>query len=157
MTSVRFQNVRFRTRGGKFGVWLLLIAAVGMIVGGVYATVREYQWIRTATVTEGKVVEIVARESTNHSKHGGRRTRIMYSPRVSFRGTDGREHTFVSRLSKGSSAYHVGQTVKVACDSSGEAQIVGFEEQYFLGLVLGGVGVFMGLICTVVLVSRSNS
>jgi len=104
-----------------------------------YSDAREF--VATATVTEGTVVELVRSRSTDAT---------TYAPHVTFTDAQGRTHAFTSRTSSNPPAYHAGETVRVLYRSGSpeQARIDGFFSLWGGALivgVLGGVFVLAGL------------
>ena len=122
-------------------VFKLLFPLIGLaaLIGAwmLYSDARHF--ITTATVAEGRVIELVRKRSSDSTS---------YAPRVSFMDVQGRMHTFTSRTSSNPPAYDIGETVQVFYqpDSPAQARIDGFFSLWGATLIIGIVGGVFALI-----------
>jgi len=88
-----------------FGLIVVLIAAGGMIYG-ISQGLSQHAWLKNAKVTDGKVIEMVER----NSGEGG----PTYAPKVRFTTLLGQPVEFVASMSSRPPDFRIGERVRVA-------------------------------------------
>jgi hypothetical protein len=112
---------------GVFFVIALVAAGVG---------VRTYGWVKTATVSEGTVIELIEKERKGKKRHKG----PSFAPKIAY-VQDGVPREFVSSTSSRPAAYQVGDKVRVvAKPDEGQEAIASLGHLYgfpILGTLIG--------------------
>jgi hypothetical protein len=117
-----------------------------MAASGFLAT-REHLWLKSASVTDGKVVELI--------RTRGSKGRSSYRPRVSFVAQNGTTHDFVRGYSSNPPGCRVGDPVLVAYDPrTYEGRILTSGQRFGLTAALGAVGLASTVLAVVFMVGR---
>lgn len=131
---------------------IFFVVGLGMLTGGFFAWRNHEEFRAHALKTEGVVIDFV-RHVSDDSKRG---KSVTYAPLVKF--TDQNEHViqFSSSVSSGSPGYSRGDRVAVLYDPTTpeKAQIDSFMENWFVTLILGGMGVIFTLLGATLLTSQ---
>lgn len=118
-----------------------------MSVVGTALVMREHTWLKSATVTDGTVVQLIA---ASGSKGG-----VSYKPRVTFRDHQGVEHEFTRSWSSRPAGYFVGERVQVAYDpQTCEGRILAFGQRFGFAAFLLGIGLGLAVLGGVFIVGR---
>ena len=117
-----------------------IFLAIGLtIVGSAgWIAMREHQWLCSAQVTEGKVIESIPSR--------GSKGKMTYKPRVEFTARDGLKHSFVRSYSSRPADFSVGDKVAVAYDAAYAGRIVTFGQRFGFPLILGAVGLMLSVV-----------
>lgn len=112
---------------------IFLIIGCCLLALAIFMAVREHVWIKSANITDGTVVEMIA----SRGNKGG----MTYRPRVSYKTFEGREETFTRGYSSSPPGFHVGETIAVAYQANNyEARILTFGQRFGFSLILGILG-----------------
>ncbi len=124
--------------------WLLMLVGVGLLAGGGIAAWGEVQFRRGAVETEGRVVEMRSRTSTDRDR-GTSRT---YAPVITFPLPSGKLQRIEGTVWSNPPCCTVGEAVRVRYrpEAPERAQMTGFMESWFVVTLLGGIGLVFALV-----------
>jgi hypothetical protein len=140
---------------------LFTLGGVGMLVGSGWSLGNTLKFRKLATVTEGQVVDYETSQSTSTS-NGRSSSKTMYAPVVTYRDQSGTEHRVTSSSSTSSRSYDIGAKVPVRFmpNNPDEARIDSFMENWFLPVLLGGMGLLffsLGIGATVAAIRKARN
>jgi hypothetical protein len=125
-------------------IWIVAIVAtlagLGMLAGSGWTLGSTLKFRKEAQTTDGVVVDF----ATSRSDKG----KTMYSPIVEYRDLSGTSRQLTSSVSSSSPGYDRGDKVQVRFlpQNPEQARIDSFLENWFLPLILGGLGlIFFGV------------
>lgn len=144
----------------KRGTIPLLVGGIFTLVGAGFLLVaiiiaaNSMSFLAGAERTDGIVVDLTERTSTNRDSDGHRRRRTTWYPTVEFTTTDGETVSFDESTGSNPPASDVGDEVPVAYDPDhpSDARVATFGSLYLLPLIFGGVGVVFTPIGAVLLI-----
>ena len=124
--------------------WLLVLAGAGLLLGAGFAAWGEVQFRRGAIETEGRVVEMRSRTSTDRER-GPSRT---YAPVITFALPSGKLQRIEGTVWSNPPCCTVGEAVRVRYrpEAPERAQMTGFMESWFVATLLGGMGLVITLV-----------
>ncbi|MCX6078546.1 MAG: DUF3592 domain-containing protein [Chloroflexi bacterium] len=119
---------------------LLSFGSIIMLVGAVFAFIRQRQKFIERIFVKGVVVSLERRSSTSSDHSSG----FMFYPVIEFRTASGENVQFESDFGSMPASFSVGQSVKVAYDPANpdKAEIDSAVSRYLVTTILG----FMGLV-----------
>jgi hypothetical protein len=122
--------------------YLFLLVGTAALTVSVVVSVNRVNFIIDSVKTEGEVVEMVARQSSNTSRSSS----VSYAPCILFTDIHGRQIEFVSSISGSRGFYEIGEKVDVIYDPElpEEARLNGFFTVWGVATVtgLGGAAFF---------------
>jgi hypothetical protein len=126
---------------GVFFLIALIAAGVG---------VHTHGWVKTATVSEGTVIELVPKERKGKNRHKGPR----YAPKVAYE-QDGVPREFVSSSASSPPSYQVGDKVRiVAKPDEGREAIASLG--YLYGFPIFGTTIGLAVSISLLLVANGE-
>ena len=127
-------KTRFVT-GIVFGIFGVI--GVGLLAGASFSFLHARDFVARAIAAQGVVTDLV--RSRSSSRNSGSSS---YSPVVTFETAQGQRIEFTGSLSTNPPAYRPGEQVRVLYlpDDPYAADIGGFWNQWFLSILLGGMG-----------------
>lgn len=126
-----------------FGLIFFTVGA-GLLTGGFFAFKSTSRFIETAHQSQGRVVALERRESTNSE---GRRS-VSYYPRVEFTPRRGNKTVFTSSSGSSPPSYNVGDKVEILYDpqNPSKAKINAFFAKWGGSLILTIMGSIFSLV-----------
>ena len=110
--------------------WILFVIAIPLFVVSLSMAAYQHWSIKSGKITDGTVVENVARSSSGSGK---------FSPKIGFKTRQGAEVHFMTSFSSNPPSYNVGDRVKVVYQGAGEdARILSFGLRFGLSWALMG-------------------
>jgi len=121
--------------GVVFGIFGVI--GVGLLAGALFSFVHTRDFAARAVEAQGVVTDLVRSRSSSRSSGSG-----SYSPVVAFETAQGQRIEFTGSLSTNPPAYRPGERVRVLYlpDDPYSADIGDFWNQWFLSILLGGMG-----------------
>lgn len=136
----------------RLGLFVLLPIGFLLLLAAAWTVWSTNAWLKRSVEVQGTVIEVLrVRDSDN--------TGYLFTPRVRFQTTDGREIEFQSGLRTNPPAYRTGQTVQVFYDP-GEprsAVIRGLFSIWFMPIILSFIGLIFGVIGTAMVVMSRHA
>jgi hypothetical protein len=114
---------------------ILLLAGVGLGVGGLVSRSRTQRFVESAVRGQAQVTGLEQRR--------GSRSTVMYHPVLRFKTEAGAQHEVVSAVGSSPSPYKPGDTVPILYNPARpqEVRIHSFLHVWLFPIVLGGMGV----------------
>ncbi|MBR0671854.1 DUF3592 domain-containing protein [Neoroseomonas soli] len=137
-------TVRSGGRVGRIVPWILLVVGLGLLAGSGFAIWSEMKFRGIAVETDGRVVEMLA--STSRDRDG--RTSRTYRPVFTFALPSGKQIRVEGSVASNPPCCTVGEAIRVRYDPARpeHAAMTGFMESWFVGTLLGGMGVVFTLV-----------
>jgi hypothetical protein len=131
--------------GGAFGAFGIVFLTVAVVV-----SLTTAGFLAGAERTEGVVVDVVERTTTDRDSDGFTRRRTSFYPVVEFTAPDGNPVVFESDVGSSPSSHQVGDRVEVAYDPGepSDARLTGFLSLYLFPLIFGGLGLVFAAVGT---------
>jgi len=133
----------------NFGYFFML-PGLAMLLGGITVGVRHASFRQSAERAQGTVI---SNRYSADSDGGG-----TYHPEVEFVDHDGRRHTFISTTGSSPASFKVGERVPILYqrDQPEDGSIDTFFQQWFMSLLLSGLGFVFTSVGVIPLVFRAR-